>query len=315
MNVVGAEELELALAQIRAECRDPVAGVFGPDSAVWRVAREQAVLVGGGRASLLQLAHPYVGEAVASSEAAISDPLGRFRRTFEAVYAMVFGHLDDVLAAARRVHRVHTTVRGELPAAGPFPAGHRYEANDRAALRWVLATLVDGSLQALRALGRTFRPGFEEAYWADVRRMGRLFGLRAQDLPESWATFRAWFDATLASELLTVTPRAADVGRRLLAPPGLVTAPLWRAYRALTTELMPEHLREPFGLRLGRRERALSRATLMALRAADRATPARLTHVPAYREAVHRLRVGGRPRDHLGRALEQTVLTVLLRPA
>lgn len=102
--LVDRADLETTLADIAARCADPAAGPWGPGSVMWRVSREKGVLLAGGRAALLQLAHPYVGEAVAASATAVSDPLLRFRRTFEAIYAMVFGTLDEVLDAARRVH-------------------------------------------------------------------------------------------------------------------------------------------------------------------------------------------------------------------
>lgn len=311
--LVGSQDLEEALARLRSRCADPVAGPWGPESGLWRVARERGVLLGGGRAALLQLAHPYVGEAVAKSDLAASDPAARFRRTFEAVYRMAFGPLDEVLAAARQVHRVHTTVRGKLPAAGRFPAGHAYHANEPSALAWVLATLVDGSLQAYEAFYGPVPPADLEVYWADARAFGLLFGL--DDLPPDWPSFRAWVDAFLASDALAVTPAAADVGRRLLAAPDAVTAPIWATYRAVTAALLPPRFREPFGLAYGRRERALAAAALVTLRASYRRLPTRVRCVPEWREARWRLSTGGRRVDRLGRAMDEVVVSLLLRPA
>ena len=45
---------------------DAGAGLFGPHSALWRVNREAALFLGSGRALLLQLAHPWVGTAIAA---------------------------------------------------------------------------------------------------------------------------------------------------------------------------------------------------------------------------------------------------------
>ena len=41
------------------------AGLFRPDSVAWRIDRERAVLLGGGRSLLMQLAHPLVARGVA----------------------------------------------------------------------------------------------------------------------------------------------------------------------------------------------------------------------------------------------------------
>jgi len=66
-----------------------------------------------------------------------TDVVGRFQRTFRAVFAMVFGELDDALTAARRVHSIHTRIHGTFPhAVGAWPAGTPYHANDADSLRW-----------------------------------------------------------------------------------------------------------------------------------------------------------------------------------
>src|SRR5690606_29533805 len=148
---------------------------YQPDSVIWQIAREKLVFLGGGRAALLQLAHPYVGEAVAHHSAAIDDPLGRFERTFQHVYAMVFGDLDHALGSARRVFGVHATIDGALPAAGPFHEGHRYTARDEAASRWVHGTLIHGSVQAWELVLGPLSDAEKEAYWQDSKRFALLF--------------------------------------------------------------------------------------------------------------------------------------------
>src|SRR4029450_5746342 len=44
---------------------DPTQSLFGPQSLSWRVNRETSLLLGGGRALLLQIAHPRVAAGVA----------------------------------------------------------------------------------------------------------------------------------------------------------------------------------------------------------------------------------------------------------
>ena len=159
MTVTRAD-LEAHLATLAASVRDPRAGLFGPDSAMWKVARESILFLGGGRAALLQLAHPWVATAVEQHSASEADLAGRFKRTFEHVFAMSFGDLDQALTAARRVHALHDTVEGALgESLGPWRAGDHYEAKDVYALLGVLATLVDrrGARPARRGR-RTPRP-------------------------------------------------------------------------------------------------------------------------------------------------------------
>jgi uncharacterized protein (DUF2236 family) len=146
---VGCEDLERQLEVIRALAPAETEGVFGPASLTWRVDREALIFLGAGRALLLQLAHPWVAAAIVEHSRTLSDPIGRFHRTFAVVFTMVFGTLDQALSAARSLHRRHATIHGRLPiTVDPYRAGSPYQANDLAALRWVYATLIETALMA-----------------------------------------------------------------------------------------------------------------------------------------------------------------------
>ena len=143
MIIVSADEFEHSLDVVRAAMAAPGDGVFGPDNVTWQVHREAALFLGAGRALLLQLAHPWVAAGIADQSRVFDDPLGRFHRTFNVVFTMMFGTRDQAIAVARRLHRRHAAVTGTLPeATGAFAAGSRYQANEVAGLRWVHATLV-----------------------------------------------------------------------------------------------------------------------------------------------------------------------------
>ncbi len=299
------------LDALRAEVSDPRAGLFGPGSITWRVNREAVILLGGGRAALLQLAHPFVAHAIDQHSATKSDPIGRFRRTFQDVFAMVFGDLDHAEERARRVHAVHARIRGAIDErVGPHARGDRYAANDEGALFWVHATLVDTALlvyeQYVEPLGASER----ERYYAESRRFGRLFGIPDRIMPPHFAAFRAYMDAMLHGETLGVGRPALELRRFLLQPPRAVHAPMTAWYRTYTASLLPPRLREAFELPFGRRERLALAASVPALRAMVRRLPRRLRHFPDYVEAVRRTR-GLPPHDRVGRALERLALEAI----
>src|SRR5215472_4576645 len=130
-EIVSAEDLERDLTEVRVRAAGPLHGIFGPRSMTWRVDREAAVFLGAGRALLLQLAHPWIAAAIEQHSQTFADPIRRFHRTFGIVFTMVFGTLDQSLAAARRLNRRHADIQGTLPtAAGPFSVGSPYLAND-----------------------------------------------------------------------------------------------------------------------------------------------------------------------------------------
>src|SRR5690349_22420806 len=115
MTIVRREELEAALAELSASVRDPREGILGPRSIAWQLGGDLGVFLGGGRAALLQLAHPMVAYAIDHHSRTRADVVGRFQRTFRHIFAMVFGELDDALFAARRVHAVHSRIHGTIP--------------------------------------------------------------------------------------------------------------------------------------------------------------------------------------------------------
>src|SRR4051812_48518609 len=107
--IVMLDDLERNLDHVRAEAAGQREGVFGPDSVLWQVDREVIIFLGAGRALLMQLAHPWVATAIAEHSTALDDPIGRFHRTFEIMFALVFGSLDSALTTARRLHRRHAS--------------------------------------------------------------------------------------------------------------------------------------------------------------------------------------------------------------
>src|SRR5262249_41310081 len=61
---------------------------FAPGSAIWRVDREMALLLGGGRALLMQIAHPKIAAGVADHSRFANDPLGRLKQTMETMWSI-----------------------------------------------------------------------------------------------------------------------------------------------------------------------------------------------------------------------------------
>lgn len=298
------KDLESALALVRANAAGPVDGVFGPASLTWRIDREAVIFLGAGRALLLQLAHPWVAAAIAEHSRTLADPIGRFHRTFDIVFAMVFGSLDRALLSSRQLHRRHTMIVGEMPlTVGPFAAGSRYCANDIPSLRWVHATLVETALMAHDLVLPPLSAEERERYWIDARLFGALFGLTGDDLPADWSGFAAYTAAMAQSETLTVSAAAREIATQIFggARPWL-RPPRW--YRALTARMLPERLRAGFGFELDERDARSADNALRWIRRVYPGLPDRLRYVGPYQEAQARLRGELRP-DWMTRCLNR----------
>src|SRR2546423_14627934 len=107
------------------------AGLFPDDSIVRQVNRENVLILGGGRALLMQLAHPKVAAGVDEHSDFRVRPIQRLRRTVLMTMAIVFGDRKTALAAVNAVKRTHARGRGG-----------DYRALDPDLLVWVDATLV-----------------------------------------------------------------------------------------------------------------------------------------------------------------------------
>ena len=295
LQIVSSESLERELNVVRAAAADPLSGVFGPLSMTWRVNREAAIFLGAGRAVLLQLAHPWVAAAVEQHSETFANPIGRFHRTFSTVFTMVFGTLDQSFDAARRLHRRHAAISGTLrSAAGPFPEGSSYCANEVSALRWVHATLWDTARLAYALVLPALTGEERDRYYAESRLFAGLFGIPKERLPPDWMAFSAYIDAMTRSSTLTVTEVARGMAHRLLA--GMDSwLPIPGAYRSVTAALLPPRLRDAFALPYGNGEQEDAQRFTAGVRRLYPFLPARLRHVGPYQEAQQRLAGSIRP--------------------
>src|SRR5207237_1133110 len=132
--------------------------LFPPGSVTWRLGRESCLLLGGGRALLLQVAHPGVAAGVAEHSDFRSRPLDRLLRTLGLTLSLSFGNRPQVLRAARTINRTHDRVRGD-----------GYHATDPRLLLWVHATLIDGVFVTYEAFVRPLEREEREAYYAEAQ--------------------------------------------------------------------------------------------------------------------------------------------------
>ncbi len=293
---VSPADSESLLAAVAARTPDPIAGIFGPDSLSWRINRESALFLGAGRAALLQLAHPWVAAALAQHSSLLSSHIARFHNTFRVVFTMVFGSLDQALAAARGLHVVHTRIRGEIPEdVAAYRSGSHYEANDIAALRWVFATLVESAVLAYECALASL-PGAQgglssaerDQYYAESKTLAGLFGIPAVALPADWQAFVAYNRGMHASGALGVSHAARTMAQNLLAGAGSrIKPPFW--YRALTAEWLPERFRNEFGLEFGTNEQQAAQRARFHLPQIYRLLPQAVRFIGPWREAQARL--------------------------
>lgn len=217
-----------------------------------RVNAERLVVLGWGRAILLQLAHPLVAAGVGAHSSFRDRRASRYLRlhaTIRAMLALTFGPEADRQRAIAGINAIHDRVHGTLPvAAGRFPAGAPYSAHDTDLLVWVDATLRDSLPLAYERFVAPLAPADHDAFCAEGDEVMQALGIPAGARPASRAALTTYMTRMMADGSIAVTPLARALAQEVVAPP--FWRALWpasRVNRLATIGLLPPALREAYG--------------------------------------------------------------------
>ena len=280
---------------------DGGAGLFAPDSLMWQLFGEQVLtLFAGGRALLLQVAHPLVAAGVEQHSNYRQDPWGRLVRTLDILLSIVFGDLPTARATAQRLERRHHPVHGI------DPRGRPYRALDPELMLWVHATLIDTSRVTYERYVRPLSPGERTRFHQESIVLGEAFGIPRELHPPTVRAFDAYMQRVLDEELER-TDTLLGVARTVFSPPlpevldRLVPAPVWKlallpvaeTLRIATVGNSPRQLRELLGMSLRGHEQLALRAQQQLARRVVPRMPAAVRLSPYARAARRRCTAGG----------------------
>lgn len=217
--------------------------VLPPSPAIQKIVAEACAMNGGIAAVLLQIAAKGVGLGVSAHSSFTLRPLQRARRSIVYIYAMAFGTEAERRIVTDATHKAHSRVKGP-----------GYDANDVDLQLWVAATTYWSLLT-----------GYEEVYGKlddeTAEKIYNEFSVMATGLrvpPEKWPKDRQAFDEywnkTVAE--LEITDEAKEVAKDVLNPaahlkswgPWLYALLSGPSARITTTELLPERIRNEFGI-------------------------------------------------------------------
>jgi uncharacterized protein (DUF2236 family) len=215
--------------------------IFPSDSVIWRVTREHVLLLGGPAAAILQIAHPEVALGVAEHSDFRNDSMGRLRRTLDAVYAITFASRAEVEAIAERVRAAHAKVRGDSP--------QKYSAFSPDAQMWVIATLVQLSVEMFGRFVAPLTKAECESFYCEMRIFGTCFGLNETFGPQTWNEFSIYYREMLASDVLCHLPISRELAHHVAYPrrPRALRL-LWPLAGSMAREYLPSPVREKLDL-------------------------------------------------------------------
>jgi uncharacterized protein (DUF2236 family) len=216
-----------------------------------RINGEMVVVLGWGRAILLQLAHPLIAAGVGAHSHFGAGARGFVQRahgTIGAMLGVTFGSPEEAQAVADRVNRIHDRVNGRLAVGvGIFPAGTRYSAHDPRLLCWVHATLIESMILSYEAFVGPLTAADKDAYAADAAWMLSALGVPADQLLTTTAQIDEFLKDGYAGGEIAVGEEARRLADLLLAPPMRGVGPAFACTRLITVGLLPADIRAQYG--------------------------------------------------------------------
>ncbi len=254
--------------------------IVGPESITWQFTSDVRLLFAPLCALVLQVAHPTVAAGVRDYSDFDRRPWERLLRTLDYLVLLQYGG-HEAVAVGRTLRELHKRFRGARA------DGQPYYALERGAYAWVHATLLETYVRAHAHFGRPMTRAQLERFYREYVGLGRLAGVRAEDLPPTWDGFREYFEQTVARELgpNETVARVLQTARRPAVPPLPTAAAIaWRMFRPPAAKvtylggvgLLGVSLREQLGIPWSRHEEWQFRALGASTRALDPLLPAGL---------------------------------------
>jgi uncharacterized protein (DUF2236 family) len=179
-----------------------------------------------GQVLLLQVAHPVVAAGVRDHSNYTEDPWTRLLQTAASLSVYIYGGPAGAKFEAERLRELHKAFKGV------DAEGRRYSALNPHAYAWVHATLVKVPVDAQRFFGHPIPDAELGEYYAQMCDVGRLLGVRDQDMPEDWAAFERYYDEMVAGFGTNETIRTLfETIRTVPKPVRWLPGPLWTRLR------------------------------------------------------------------------------------
>lgn len=236
-----------------------------------RINGERVVLLGWGRAILLQLAHPLIAAGVYEHSSFRATPwtaAARLHETVHAMLALTFGTERDRRETIERICTIHQRVHGGLSEpVGPFPEGTPYSAEDPDLVLWVHLTLLESVLLVYSLFVAPLSEAEWDTYCGEAVWVPLALGARDHEIPRSSAELRAAIARVYASRAITVGSQARELAAAVLAPRiGRLVPPFAAVNRLVTIGLLPEDVRNQYGFPWDARQQARFERAIPRLR-------------------------------------------------
>jgi len=275
------------LKKLENQVTHPAKGFFGPTSMTWKIYREPGIVLGGLRALFLQIAHPAVAEGVHLFSNFHEEYIYRAHRTFTSMATFYYGDTTQALQTARRLFKMHSMIRGKVKR---NINGQYLEvpfcAKDPELLTWVLATLVDTSIEMYEKLHQPLSQLETEQFFEESKIIATLMGIPKEAYPKDLDDFYEYYYEMIESDQLCVTSTTLDLSKIILHPPYASHG----FFRWIAGGFLPEKFAQAYQVVLTNREHKYLHQIIKVIRFVINKCPKFIRYAPPYHQAMHRIR-------------------------
>lgn len=225
---------------------------------VQKIVREGVLLATGAAAILLQVAMPGVAKGVDNHSSFAYRPLDRLRTTLTYVYCMAFGTKQEKKFIIEMVNRAHSTVRGP-----------GYSADDVELQMWVAATLYASGIFMYEEVYGAIEPSKADKIYDEYSILAVSLRVPRERWPKDRKAFWTYWHKTI--EKLEITDHARTIANDLLYNQHLflpLRLGLLPIVRIMTAQMLPERIREGYGLKSGRLRRTTYKTIILGAKIA-----------------------------------------------
>lgn len=285
---------------------DPEPETFGPGSMMWDSVGLHTYVLASNGAFVLQVMHPAIGAVVAKESVYLTDPIGRFQRSFASVQTWIYGG-DEALAEGRRLREMHKDFRAV------DDQGRSHHALSAEPWAWVPLTGMYAGVVGAKYFGpRPVTRAEQERSYEEVKQLCRILRVPERMIPPTLDEYWEYFDGMIADTLedhptahsfLDMMDRGSPVPdatpavlRPVARSVGLAAGKLNR-FVAIGT--LPQAARDKLGLTWTASDERRLVALGRAMYAATAPLPERMRYMPI----AYKARQAARANQALGHAL------------
>lgn len=218
--------------------------IFSDQEIIWEIYKQNAILLGGLRAVLMQVSNPSVAAGVLEHSQFKLQTIKRLKNTVVSMYDIIFGTPEAAKRRTKKMFEIHNKVFGFVGEGSTSKWDNReYRANEPELLHWVAVTTADSILTAFEEFCRPLTKHELDRFVSNYNVVANLLGVGSQHRCSRIEDIRDYYFQQYECGNVHVGKNAKDIYKELKSL-GLS----WSSSSLLAAKHMPKEVREAYGL-------------------------------------------------------------------